>query len=87
MGDIAKLFMNGRSQAVRLPKAYRFEGTEVSVRREGGKVVLEPVGTKPPLDVDAWFAKLDAAGARDFLPDGVPDDPPPLDENDAVSFD
>jgi antitoxin VapB len=37
MGDTAKLFMNGRSQAVRLPKAYRFEGTEVSVRRDGEK--------------------------------------------------
>lgn len=87
MTDTAKLFMNGRSQAVRLPKAYRFEGTEVRVRREGDKVVLEPVAPKPPFDVDAWFAKLDALGAHDFLPDGVPDDPPPLDENDAVSFD
>lgn len=31
----AKLFMNGRSQAVRLPKAYRFEGDEVAIRRGG----------------------------------------------------
>lgn len=39
----AKLFWNGRSQAVRLPKEFRFEGDEVSVRREGDAVILEPV--------------------------------------------
>jgi len=39
----AKLFWNGRSQAVRLPKEFRFQGDEVSVRREGRKVVLEPL--------------------------------------------
>ena len=36
----AKLFMHGRSQAVRLPKEFRFEGTEVFVRRMGDEVVL-----------------------------------------------
>ena len=36
----AKLFMHGRSQAVRLPKEFRFEGTEVYVRRVGADVVL-----------------------------------------------
>lgn len=39
----AKLFRNGRSQAVRLPREFRFEGTEVSVRREGDAVILEPM--------------------------------------------
>jgi virulence-associated protein VagC len=39
----AKLFQNGRSQAVRLPKAFRFPGSEVSIRREGDAVVLEPM--------------------------------------------
>jgi antitoxin VapB len=39
----AKLFRNGRSQAVRLPKEFRFDGTEVSVRREGEAVILEPI--------------------------------------------
>lgn len=39
----AKLFSNGRSQAVRLPKEFRFEGSEVSVRREGDAVILEPL--------------------------------------------
>lgn len=39
----AKLFRNGRSQAVRLPKEFRFEGDEVAIRREGRRVVLEPL--------------------------------------------
>ncbi|NJL50266.1 MAG: AbrB/MazE/SpoVT family DNA-binding domain-containing protein [Blastochloris sp.] len=71
----AKLFMHGRSQAVRLPKAFRFEGTEVRVSRVGDKVILEPM-EKKPFDADAWFARLDALGARDFLPEGLPEDTP-----------
>lgn len=39
----AKLFWSGRSQAVRLPRAYRFEGEEVRIRRVGAAVILEPV--------------------------------------------
>ncbi|MBG0811187.1 AbrB/MazE/SpoVT family DNA-binding domain-containing protein [Methylosinus sp. H3A] len=81
----AKLFMHGRSQAVRLPKEFRFEGKEVRVSRMGDKVILEPL-KKEPFDVEAWRARLDALGARDFLPDGLPDDPP-LEPDDAISFD
>jgi antitoxin VapB len=42
---IAKIFRNGSSQAVRLPKGYRFgpETREVSIRREGEVITLEPV--------------------------------------------
>lgn len=40
----AKLFENGRSQAVRLPKEFRFEGSEVYIKRLNGLVVLIPVG-------------------------------------------
>ena len=72
---IAKIFMHGRSQAVRLPKEYRFEGNEVLVSKVGNKVILEPL-RKEPIDVEALWAELDALGARDFLPDGLPDDPP-----------
>lgn len=42
MEATAKLFINGRSQAVRLPKEFRFKGTEVKIRKEGRKVILEP---------------------------------------------
>jgi antitoxin VapB len=38
----AKLFRHGGSQAVRLPKAFRFEGTEVGIERRGEEVVLKP---------------------------------------------
>jgi antitoxin VapB len=38
----AKLFKNGESQAVRLPKEFRFEGTEVLIKRVGDAVVLLP---------------------------------------------
>jgi antitoxin VapB len=41
----AKLFNNGRSQAVRLPAEYRFEGTEVYIRKEGEQVILSPKPT------------------------------------------
>ena len=40
--ETAKLFPNGRSQAVRLPKAYRFEGSQVFIRKVGNAVVLLP---------------------------------------------
>jgi len=71
----AKLFMHGRSQAVRLPKDFRFEGAEVRVSRVGDKVILEPI-ERPPFDYEAWRARLDALGAREFLQDGLPEDPP-----------
>jgi antitoxin VapB len=41
--DTAKLFWSGRSQAVRLPKEYRFSGDEVRIRRHGSSVILEPI--------------------------------------------
>ena len=44
MSQIAKIFMNGRSQAVRIPKAYSFDGVkELSVGRVGDKLIMEPV--------------------------------------------
>jgi antitoxin VapB len=62
MGDRAKLFKTGGSQAVRLPRKYRFEGQrEVLIRRQGRSVVLESVPQR-------WSRRfLDLAGsARDF---------------------
>ena len=41
--NIAKIFWSGRSQAVRLPKEFRFDAAEVRIRRQGSAVVLEPV--------------------------------------------
>lgn len=42
MSKVAKLFKNGRSQAVRLPKEFRFEGEQVFIKRVGEMVVLIP---------------------------------------------
>lgn len=42
MMKTAKLFRNGQSQAVRLPKEFRFEGDEVFIKRSGNTVILIP---------------------------------------------
>lgn len=64
----AKLFQHGGSQAVRLPKAFRFEGTEVEIERRGQEVVLRPK-PKPQLktlaDV-ASYMRQNFPEARDF---------------------
>ena len=43
MKSTAKLFKNGRSQAVRIPKEFRFKGTEVVIYSEGERIILEPI--------------------------------------------
>jgi antitoxin VapB len=58
--DTAKLFVNGNSQAVRLPKQYRFEGEEVVIKRLGSAVVLLP-------KTDPWQVLFEAIA--DFTPD------------------
>lgn len=53
--DTAKVFTTGRSQAVRLPKAYRFDTKEVTVERQGNAVILRPkFQTK-----DEWWAEME----------------------------
>jgi antitoxin VapB len=58
----AKLFKNGRSQAVRLPKEFRFEGDEVYVKREGDAVVLIP---KNRPEANPWQDFFDALDSFD----------------------
>ena len=53
----AKVFWTGRSQAVRLPKEFRFSTDEVLVRREGDAVVLEPADEWP----DDWVRSFTGA--------------------------
>lgn len=57
--DTARLFQSGRSQAVRLPKEYRFAGTEVVVKHFGNGVLLLPID-------DPWQTL--AAGLASFEP-------------------
>jgi antitoxin VapB len=61
--------MHGRSQAVHFAPG---EDTEVRVSKVGDKMTLE----KQPVDLDKFWAELDALGAKDFLPGGIPDEPP-----------
>lgn len=61
----AKLFMSGRSQAVRLPKEFRFKGKEVRIRRVGPVVLLESM----KMSTKEWFAALDQF-PHDFMVDG-----------------
>ena len=58
----AKLFQNGQSQAVRLPKEFRFTGDEVYIKRIGNAVVLIPV-------TDSWVSLYDSLGkfSSDFM--------------------
>ncbi len=70
MRDRAKLFASGGSQAVRLPKSYRFEKSrEVLISREGDRVILEPAR-------GGWSrAFLELAGSAKDFP--YPEEPPP----------
>jgi antitoxin VapB len=63
---IAKIFMHGRSQAVRLPMAFRLPGDRVRVRHVKSGILLEPMLT----DINCWFAELDRFAEVPFMEDG-----------------
>lgn len=68
MSQVAKLFLNGRSQAVRLPSAFRFDTNEVYIRQdvETGDVIL----SRKPTDWDGFFAAIKGLNVPDdFLAD------------------
>lgn len=64
MRRIAKIFLNNRSQAVRLPKEFQFNTPEVFIRKEGSNVVLSP----RPLDWSAYLAEGPVASGN-FMQD------------------
>jgi len=68
---IAKLFENGRSQAVRLPKEYRFDDKEVLINKIGDVVILTPISDK----WKGFIQSLDMISS-DFMKEN-PIDPPP----------
>lgn len=79
----AKLFKNGRSQAVRLPAEFRFEGDEVLIRRDPdtGDVILSPCNRK----FSEWLIlrdKLIAEAPEEFEDFEIPRDPGPPSERD-----
>ena len=63
--ETAKLFQNGNSQAVRLPKEFRIPGTEVKIYKRGNQVILEPIEAT----WDSLFESL-CEFPDDFLKDG-----------------
>ena len=72
----AKIFMHGRSQAVRLPKEFRLPGNEVKISRMGPGIYIEPL----KLSADALFAALDSFGDLPFMEDGREQPPMPPDK-------
>lgn len=58
----AKIFQNGRSQAIRLPKDFRFEGKEVYIRKVGQEVILS---VKPESWKDFFYS--DSRATSDFM--------------------
>lgn len=59
--ETAKIFMSGRSQAVRIPKKYRFPGNEVVISRRGNEIILSPLSSQ-----EALKAFLEMPGVPDF---------------------
>ena len=70
---IARLFKHGRSQAVRLPRAFRLPGDRVRVRRVEAGILLEPLIE----DIDSWFAALDQFADIPFMEEGRHQPPMP----------
>ncbi|MHB1501112.1 MAG: antitoxin [Candidatus Dormibacteria bacterium] len=73
---VAKLFRNGRSQAVRLPREFRFQGDLVQIRRLGRGVLLLPMMSSAV----EWFDELDSVGPDVFMPEGRQQPPTPVRE-------
>ena len=65
----AKLFMNGQSQAVRLPKDFKFDGEEVYIKKSAGAVILIPLKNS----WDGFIQSLDLF-SNDFMPERVQPD-------------
>jgi antitoxin VapB len=70
----ARVFQSGNSQAVRLPKAFRFNSAEVEIYRRGDEVVLR----ERPTSLAARLARLPPL--PDDIPDDIPDEPTDLDD-------
>jgi antitoxin VapB len=68
-----KIFKNGRNKAVRIPREFEFPGEEAIMRKEGDRLIIEPVPAKSLLAVLATLAPLqeDFPPIRDFPPDPV----------------
>lgn len=66
-----KLFKNGRNQAVRIPREFELPGEEAVMRKEGERLIIEPVPPKSLLALLATLAPLDEESPP--IPDAPPD--------------
>lgn len=73
---VARIFRHGRSQAVRLPLAFRLPGDRAPLRRIERGILLEPMMS----DIDAWFA-LDRFADVPFMEEGRRQPPTPAAED------
>ena len=73
MATTVKLLKIGRSQAILLPREFRFECDTVRIRRAGRGVFVEPVFT----DVTAWFKELDRLAEEPYMLEGSRQPPAP----------
>jgi antitoxin VapB len=69
---VGKIFMHGRSQALRLPKAFRFDGSEVYLRRVGAEVVVTP---KPKPAISSLIESLSEFDLKHPIERGQPELP------------
>lgn len=76
------IFRNGRNQAVRIPKEFELPGTEAVIRRDGNRLMIEPVGGALPatedgkhLSLGEWLATLDPLPLEDHMAE-IEDYPP-----------
>ncbi len=80
---VAKIFTTGRSQAVRLPKEFRFNTKEVTIERQGDAVILRPkFATK-----EDWWTEMESILASIEGMEPIDRDHGPLPDKDTVSFD
>lgn len=68
-----KLFRNGRSQAIRIPREFQLPGDEAIMRKDGDRLIIEPAHTRSLLTLLAGLQPID----DDFgaIEDPMPDDP------------
>ncbi|MFP4180016.1 MAG: antitoxin [Spirochaetaceae bacterium] len=80
MADRARVFKNGRSQAVRIPRKYRFDGEEVRIWKEGSRVILEPV-EQEEWPADFWQIFEKEKDEYFPIPEPLPSSPVDIEEH------
>ena len=71
---LVKLFRNGRNQALRIPREFELEGNEAIIRKEGNRLIIEPVAKKNRLlellktlePIDEAFPEIDDLPVPDY---------------------